>query len=77
MKRRAVEVHIVNSTDEPGGIGEPGTAGIAPALANAMFAATGQRIASCRSGSSWAGIIGGGFRRVGNAVRTSRSDTGG
>jgi isoquinoline 1-oxidoreductase beta subunit len=39
-----VEVHIVDSRDEPGGIGEPGTAGIAPALANAIFAATGQRI---------------------------------
>jgi isoquinoline 1-oxidoreductase beta subunit len=40
----AVEVHIVNSTDEPGGIGEPGTSGIAPALTNAVFAATGKRI---------------------------------
>jgi isoquinoline 1-oxidoreductase beta subunit len=40
----AVEVYIVNSHDEPGGIGEPGTAGIAPALANAVFAATGKRI---------------------------------
>ncbi len=39
-----VEVHIVTSKDEPGGIGEPGTAGIAPALANAVFAATGKRI---------------------------------
>jgi isoquinoline 1-oxidoreductase beta subunit len=39
-----VQVHIVNSTDEPGGIGEPGTAGIAPALSNAVFAATGKRI---------------------------------
>jgi isoquinoline 1-oxidoreductase beta subunit len=39
-----VEVHIVNSHDEPGGIGEPGTAGIAPALANAVFAATGVRV---------------------------------
>jgi isoquinoline 1-oxidoreductase beta subunit len=39
-----VEVHIVASGDEPGGIGEPGTAGIAPALANAVFAATGKRI---------------------------------
>ncbi|MGX4642004.1 molybdopterin cofactor-binding domain-containing protein [Massilia sp. SYSU DXS3249] len=39
-----VEVHIVNSTDEPGGIGEPGTSGIAPALTNAVFAATGRRI---------------------------------
>ncbi|MFS2079128.1 molybdopterin cofactor-binding domain-containing protein [Telluria sp. Tellsp131] len=40
----AVEVHIVNSHDDPGGIGEPGTAGIAPALANAVFAATGKRV---------------------------------
>ena len=39
-----VQVHIVSSTDEPGGIGEPGTAGIAPALSNAVFAATGKRI---------------------------------
>lgn len=39
-----VEVHIVNSTDEPGGIGEPGTSGIAPALTNAVFAATGKRV---------------------------------
>jgi isoquinoline 1-oxidoreductase beta subunit len=40
----AVEVYIVNSHDEPGGIGEPGTAGIAPAVANAVFAATGKRV---------------------------------
>ena len=39
-----IEVHIVASRDDPGGIGEPGTAGIAPALANAVFAATGKRI---------------------------------
>ncbi|MGJ9416997.1 molybdopterin cofactor-binding domain-containing protein [Massilia sp. CMS3.1] len=39
-----VEVHIVTSRDEPGGIGEPGTSGIAPALTNAVFAATGKRI---------------------------------
>ncbi|GGZ09422.1 molybdopterin cofactor-binding domain-containing protein [Pseudoduganella plicata] len=39
-----IEVHIVNSHDEPGGIGEPGTSGAAPALANAIFAATGQRL---------------------------------
>jgi isoquinoline 1-oxidoreductase beta subunit len=39
-----VEVHIIASTDEPGGIGEPGTAGIAPAVSNAVFAATGKRI---------------------------------
>jgi isoquinoline 1-oxidoreductase beta subunit len=40
----AIEVHIVTSKDDPGGIGEPGTAGAAPALANAVFAATGKRI---------------------------------
>ncbi len=39
-----VEVVLVDSRDEPGGIGEPGTAGIAPALANAVFAATGKRV---------------------------------
>jgi len=39
-----VEVYIVNSHDEPGGIGEPGTAGIAPAISNAVFAATGKRV---------------------------------
>jgi isoquinoline 1-oxidoreductase beta subunit len=39
-----VEVYIVNSHDEPGGIGEPGTSGIAPAIANAVFAATGKRV---------------------------------
>ncbi len=39
-----VEVHIVPSMEAPGGIGEPGTPPIAPAVANAMFAATGKRI---------------------------------
>ncbi|RAI64816.1 xanthine dehydrogenase family protein molybdopterin-binding subunit [Pseudomonas fluorescens] len=37
-------VEIVDSTEPSGGIGEPGTAGIAPALVNAIFAATGKRI---------------------------------
>jgi isoquinoline 1-oxidoreductase beta subunit len=40
----AIEVHIVSSRDEPGGIGEPGTSAIAPALTNAIFAATGKRV---------------------------------
>jgi isoquinoline 1-oxidoreductase subunit beta len=39
-----IEVHIVNSSDAPGGIGEPGTSAIAPALTNAIFAATGTRV---------------------------------
>jgi isoquinoline 1-oxidoreductase beta subunit len=41
-----VEVHIVPSTEAPGGIGEPGTPPIAPAVTNALFAATGKRIRS-------------------------------
>jgi isoquinoline 1-oxidoreductase subunit beta len=39
-----IEVHIVPSTDKMGGCGEPGTPPIAPAVANAVFAATGQRL---------------------------------
>jgi len=39
-----VEVHIVPSTDAQGGAGEPGTPPIAPAVCNAIFAATGKRI---------------------------------
>lgn len=41
-----VEVHIMPSTEKPGGIGEPGTPPIAPAVANAIFAATGKRLRS-------------------------------
>jgi isoquinoline 1-oxidoreductase beta subunit len=39
-----VDVHIVQSGEAPGGIGEPGTPPIAPAVANAIFAATGKRL---------------------------------
>ncbi|SDQ83384.1 xanthine dehydrogenase family protein molybdopterin-binding subunit [Pseudoxanthomonas sp. CF125] len=39
-----VEVHIVPSTEKSGGVGEPGTAPIAPAVANALFALSGQRL---------------------------------
>lgn len=39
-----IEVHIVPSTEDPGGIGEVGTPGVAPALMNAIFAATGKRL---------------------------------
>jgi len=40
----AVEVHIVQSTEPPGGVGEPGVPPIAPAVANAVFAATGKPV---------------------------------
>jgi isoquinoline 1-oxidoreductase beta subunit len=39
-----IEVHLVRNFEAPGGMGEPGTAATAPALANAVFAATGKRI---------------------------------
>ena len=39
-----IEVHIAPSTVDPTGVGEPGTPPIAPAVANAVFAATGQRL---------------------------------
>lgn len=39
-----IEVHIVESTETPGGLGETGTAAAFPAVANAVFAASGKRI---------------------------------
>jgi isoquinoline 1-oxidoreductase subunit beta len=39
-----VEVHIVQSRESPGGMGEAGTSAIVPAVANAIFAATGKRL---------------------------------
>jgi isoquinoline 1-oxidoreductase beta subunit len=41
-----IEVHIVTGRDPLGGIGEPGVPPIAPAVANAVFAATGVRLRS-------------------------------
>ena len=41
-----IETHIINSGEHIGGAGEPGTPGIAPALANAIFDATGVRVRS-------------------------------
>jgi isoquinoline 1-oxidoreductase beta subunit len=39
-----VDVLLVQSTEKPGGIGEPATALIGPAVANALFSATGKRV---------------------------------
>jgi len=39
-----IEVHILDSAELPTGVGEPATAPIAPAIANAVFAATGERV---------------------------------
>jgi hypothetical protein len=38
-----IETHIVHNTEAPGGIGEPGTCAVIPAISNAIFAATGKR----------------------------------
>src|SRR6266436_3474053 len=40
----AIEVHIVQSFEPPGGMGEAGTSAIVPAVTNAIFAATGKRL---------------------------------
>ena len=39
-----IETHIVPSQGHPEGVGEPGLPPIAPAVANALFALTGQRL---------------------------------
>jgi isoquinoline 1-oxidoreductase subunit beta len=40
----AIETHIVRSMEPPGGMGEIGTSAVVPAVANAIFAATGKRL---------------------------------
>jgi isoquinoline 1-oxidoreductase beta subunit len=40
----AVEVHIVQNSEPPGGMGEAGTSAIVPAVTNAIYAATGKRL---------------------------------
>jgi isoquinoline 1-oxidoreductase beta subunit len=44
----AIEVYIVQSSEPPGGMGEAGTSAIVPAVANAIFAATGKRLRKMR-----------------------------
>jgi isoquinoline 1-oxidoreductase beta subunit len=41
-----IAVHIVDSAEEPGGVGEPAVPPIAPAVTNALFALTGERVRS-------------------------------
>ena len=40
----SIDVHIVDSGEAPGGMGEPGTSALPPAVVNAIFAATGKRL---------------------------------
>ena len=43
-----VEVHILDSKEKMGGVGEPGVPPVAPAVMNALFILTGKRVRSCR-----------------------------
>jgi isoquinoline 1-oxidoreductase beta subunit len=40
----AIDIFLVESTEKPGGIGEPATAVVVPAIANAVAALTGKRV---------------------------------
>ena len=41
-----VEVHILDSQEKMGGVGEPGVSPVAPAVMNALFTLTGKRVRS-------------------------------
>ncbi|PTM95457.1 xanthine dehydrogenase family protein molybdopterin-binding subunit [Mycoplana dimorpha] len=49
-----IEVHVVKSEEPPGGLGEAGTSLIVPAIANAVFAATGRRLRKMPIGTALA-----------------------
>jgi isoquinoline 1-oxidoreductase beta subunit len=40
----SIDVHIIKSNEPPGGMGEPGTSALVPAVFNAVYAATGVRL---------------------------------
>ena len=42
-KSPKIEIEIIKSTEAPGGMGEPGTSALTPAVLNAVYAATGVR----------------------------------
>ena len=50
-----IEVHLVKSSEAPGGIGEPGTSCVMPALTNAIYAASGKRIRKLPVGAQASG----------------------
>ena len=39
-----IDIHVVESREAPGGMGEAGTSAVAPALTNAIYAATGTHV---------------------------------
>ena len=52
-----IDVQLVKSTVAPGGMGEPGTSCVMPALTNAIYAATGKRIRNLPLGEQAAGDV--------------------